>query len=909
MTPLMPHLLLLTLTLGAPASQPVNIESLIAEVRHPTREGDPLFRLQAVSDAVPVERLIRALDDNHREVRRWAAEQLGKRRDRRAVKPLIHALGDSCRRVRSAAAWALSEMGDKRAVKPLMAMVLSSYMGGEPQAVAEAVARLDKDGPLPALLAALRDPDWRKRVCATYVLGFLDNRKAVGPLKARLAREKDKDLRRLAAGALIWLGDPAGIRPMAEAVADDPFGVGTGNRGMRNVGRPAVKPLLRLMESSDRYVRIWASQGLRELKDPHAVPGLVELLRRGDEEISAQAFWALAGIPDARAVPALIEAANDPDDRIRSAALFALGQQNDRLAAPVLIAALDDPVEINRQTAANGLCRITDPRAVKALLPALSDPSGHVQYQAFEALLAHYRAGHRQAQAVLVGFVESSQSGRRRHEAAHALADGGWKPVGRAQRLEFLVALQRWQELADLGPDGIDRLVQQVGEAGPPVSTALATTVIKAGPRALNLLVHLVGRKDVDSRGVIEVIGQFGKPAVDPLRKLLKDSPPHLRTCILEALGRTRDPGALGPLLEAARSQHAETVKVAVLGLWKLGDRRALPLLQKIAADPKQALLTRGYAIQAMGATGDPDAWWPLVRIWYGALGVEWITSAELAVDELDRDRATAMAAGALLSPNPRMRRRAVRLLSSKPNRLGRRALRLALYDADPEVRTMAVRSLATHCRDRRVVKPLLALLREEKMEADETVGYLRLLGPDALPTLIEALGPHEPFHVRKVAAEALGELGDRRAVQPLMAWLMDRDFGEEADYGLNLLGWSARNDTEWVYVVVADRDKKDLLSRWPVTRRVLLSEARQADAVAARRAVEVLIGLGKDDVVVDLAGVLQQSDEATLARTLVNCGQAKLRQAAVDWGKRHGVRIAVDPKHATAKWGAWVER
>ncbi len=67
---------------------------------------------------IAVEPLIQALKD--RGVRKYAAEALGKIRDKQAVEPLIQALKDEDRDVRMSAADALGEIGDKIAIDALI---------------------------------------------------------------------------------------------------------------------------------------------------------------------------------------------------------------------------------------------------------------------------------------------------------------------------------------------------------------------------------------------------------------------------------------------------------------------------------------------------------------------------------------------------------------------------------------------------------------------------------------------------------------------------------------------------------------------------------------------------------------------------------------------------------------------
>ena len=74
--------------------------------------------LGKIGDSRAVGPLIRALNDSDSRIRSWAATSLFKIGEP-AIEPLIKALNDSESEVRSAAAKALGDIGDYRAMKPL----------------------------------------------------------------------------------------------------------------------------------------------------------------------------------------------------------------------------------------------------------------------------------------------------------------------------------------------------------------------------------------------------------------------------------------------------------------------------------------------------------------------------------------------------------------------------------------------------------------------------------------------------------------------------------------------------------------------------------------------------------------------------------------------------------------------
>ena len=87
--------------------------------------------------------------------------------------------------------------------------------------------------------------------------------------------------------------------------------------------------------------------------------------------------------------------------------------------------------------------------------------------------------------------------------------------------------------------------------------------------------------------------------------------------------------------------------------------------------------------------------------------------------------------------------------------------------------------------------------------EALGKIGDVRAVEP-----LIRALGDNDD-DVRENAAEALGAIGDVRAVKPLIGVLVDRDSGirKGTAEALDKLHWSPINDTEKAYYLTAKQD------------------------------------------------------------------------------------------------------
>jgi len=96
-----------------------DVKGLIKALKDWRVVDEAAYVLGEIGDKRAVEPLIKALEDEDRNVRWGAAEALGYIGDKRAVEPLIKALEDEDWYVRKRAAYALGDIGDKRAVEPL----------------------------------------------------------------------------------------------------------------------------------------------------------------------------------------------------------------------------------------------------------------------------------------------------------------------------------------------------------------------------------------------------------------------------------------------------------------------------------------------------------------------------------------------------------------------------------------------------------------------------------------------------------------------------------------------------------------------------------------------------------------------------------------------------------------------
>ena len=143
------------------------------------------FKSQDNFALIVLEPLINMLGDKNKHssyVRQSAAQVLGKIGDKRAVEPLIKVLEDEKEYVRSSAAWALGNIGDKRAVEPLIKSCEHEQ--------ATNPTRISPYGKLPPS---------QHVISILSALGNIGDKRAV---KLIVKAHKDEDVRKYAANAL-----------------------------------------------------------------------------------------------------------------------------------------------------------------------------------------------------------------------------------------------------------------------------------------------------------------------------------------------------------------------------------------------------------------------------------------------------------------------------------------------------------------------------------------------------------------------------------------------------------------------------------------------------------------------------------------------------------------------------------
>lgn len=324
----------------------------------------------------------------------------------------------------------------------------------------------------------------------------------------------------------------------------------------------------------------------------------------------------------------------------------------------------------------------------------------------------------------------------------------------------------------------------------------------------------------------IHALAESDSPlALDALKRLLWDDrrvATHAAT--LRALGRIGGDDVLDPLVRALDHDHATVRDTAAQVLGELGDPRAVePLIKVLRAGPGAQ---RASAVVALGRIGDARAVEPLIA----ALGDERGDVRFYAAEALGKI-GDARAVGPLIAA------------LDDPGVIYGGSVAEAAAAALAEFESAAARAAVARWRD--------------VWEIPGDTGQAA--------TLIERL--HNPaWEARHVAATMLGELGDVRAVEPLIVALDDLDpaVQQAAAEALGKLG-----DPRAVEHLVA------------------LLDAPQADL--CRSALGALGALGDDravGAVVDMLAVTEADLDFAAADALEHIGGRAAQRALKAWRK-----------------------
>jgi HEAT repeat protein len=798
----------------------------IAAARGLGKAGDP--------DAI--EPLIVALDDANYQVVHEAVIAIGNLKDVRAVKPLCDFLNDRNRDglYRSSVPDALRKLGDRSAIAPLIeatkdpnhfvrlfaANALTGFRwqpSTDLQRAYRAMAtekwgEVVKYGPaaVEPLLVALKtidEPNCRQR--AADDLEKLGWKPATETERAYLmvARRDWDDAAKLGPPAVepLLLALAGGGRPGAFALnqsardalhsigpkAVDPLlttlktkDVHLGEMAAKMLGemggKTAVEPLIAVVkdEKNPEALREAAATALGQLQDKRAVEPLIAMLKDKSPGCRHRAVAALHELRDPRAIEPLTALLNDSDKVVRESVTFALTAMGKGPTADGVSRQLQDPNAEVRVAAARALAEMGDQRALEPSLLALRDTDPKVRVQAAYALRA---LGNKRAVEPLIAALKDENNGVR-YTAAMALA-----ATGDNRAVQPLISALADQDAWTRG--GIAGALAALGDkrAIEPLRAALKRsdgTVITAVAISLACLARdestveplLAALDHPDSEWVgLDVLGTvvftLGPTAVKPLANGLQHKNPKVRQAVVEMLSLGGYDGATEVFMTALKDGNV-AASVA-LQLAELDDPRAVGPLAD-ALQNRQSAVWRPSGVRPaektdLGKTRTtgvaPDVA-SLIAVLRSdcqlSLAAAWVLGRQ------GDKRATEAMADALKVAERSGQSRGTWLYSQALARLGSP---LAL---PPIIKFIKQESAVTAPPDETPEMRAWTARKQQKRTA-QIMEAIVAVGEPAVEPLIALLKDENPLS-RSLAAQGLGRLGDKRAINALKAALDDHD-------------------------------------------------------------------------------------------------------------------------------------
>lgn len=424
-------------------------------------------------------------------------------------------------------------------------------------------------------------------------------------------------------------------------------------------------------------------------------------------------------------------------------------------------------------------------------------------------------------------------------------------------------------------------------------------SLTRLGKRATDYLIEAFDTSNHDVRKfVIDVIGEIKDAKCVPLLvDALRDEDENVRASAVEHLGTMGESTAVDALTAIIKSGDLWTAYPAAEALGAIGDKRAVPALIEVLENKT----LREPALKALGRLSDPSALEHIVRF----------------VD----DRSYSVRQEALKALEVMYQNGAPedRIIGAFQKVFGDRAVEVLLAQATKgktSAKGPAILFLGL-MRDERAIEPLLEMAADEfhTEEVKRALVYIGKEKPDLLVPLFDRESPFlkrlvceiasevaspvfydimvglledDDGHVRSMAAKALANIGDIRAIKNLLKLFTD-EYEDVQEVAIKSVGRLREGlDMAEIYSMLEGRD--------PVVRRnaaLLLGEtespefihalcfAQKDEEVSVRRAViSALAAIRTPESVNCLIRALTDEDSEIRAAAALSLGSAGAREA-----------------------------
>lgn len=775
----------------------MTLQEVVEECTH----ADPYRRIWAVTeltrkygqDALALQQFTRLLaTDQVLYVRVWAAYRARfLPKNARVFQAIVAALDDPERVVRQKAVDSLVKLGDPAAAQHLVAATLHPPKK-ESWLYFDALRELGDQAATELLNATFQEPDQEVRKDAARLLGQLG-----GPAAVSALHHPDQAVRWTVAYWLGRGGDQSAIGPLCAALQDpDPQVRKDTAEVLGQLGsREATEPLRAALSDKDQKVSIAVACALARLGELTSV-----LSSDIGSEARSQAIWTInkswaSSVPNL--LPTLLTALQDTNSDVRAAAASRLGKLGNRATIAPLLGAIADPENSASETVASALIELTD-------------RLGDLEKKAIFTFLSHFL--HLFSPEIKeVALVTLGKFGREEPDPQEIklLLEDLARQAARDGKGEIVAY---WSgEMG--GPLALVVLETLLQDNKPAVRRECLQTLQKQGYQGVKLLCHALLDPDHTLRGeAAHLLGEMNyQQAIEPLRLALEDVDPFVREDVACALGKLGDATALPALLaclkqgqrdHSGRRNIVEYALRPLQALKALGDPSASAAILDLIV---QHLSSRAQWNDMMLDYEMVDEWH--TRMWNPANIEEEFRDFTACLQEVFLalcDEKTFQRTLAIIhdpSYDAFLRGYLVNLLGALERPEAAEALlEAAHFHPDVVSQYRALRTLAQR-KDLRALDCLLEALSESNLSRLANVSSSNDLRDVYLPPIIHALADMgeqravEPLLALLLALplnqdviNALARLGDRRAVEPLLA-IVQKKYAARQEEAITALG------------------------------------------------------------------------------------------------------------------------
>lgn len=360
--------------------------------------------------------------------------------------------------------------------------------------------------------------------------------------------------------------------------------------------------------------------------------------------------------------------------------------------------------------------------------------------------------------------------------------------------------------LVQIGEPAVDPLIVALNSKNSHVRGSAAKALGLIGDkRAIYPLITSLGDEIMSVRYLAtNALVEIGEPAVEMLIDAFEQMGKDIRIEIADVLGEIGDTRAVTTLIDAFEEDTRSIGSSCAKALGRIGDERAVESLLSVIKDENKWFV-HNQVIEALGKIRDERAVEPLISVLRSGKS----SHAADALVEIGKPSVKQLVA-ILRDQNWEVRNESARALETigwRPRRsvngaafwiakqewdkcakIGEPAVEFLISDLENQLESDSVARVLGEIGDVRAVEPLIDALKDQTMRGTASTALVKIGAPAVEPLIADLTDDRR--YLRETVARILGEIGDNRAIEPLLTALEDKSISKTAAKSLEILGW-----------------------------------------------------------------------------------------------------------------------